>query len=445
MTRVIGALGIVTASFFMAAIYSEIRASRIDREAEQLEANALPSVEHTVAARGALWRLHAAFHEYVEGEGDERLTADAAMQAARETIASELALEFATASYAGELELEASARTELAEVDRLLAELRDAARDDTERASAVRKFRRAFQQTDTALERLMSLNAREGMVEVARISTIRAESVRLMLMINLACVALSVLAAVLALRSLRRQRSIERAYEDLLETRATELERFALRTAHDLLGPLSALFFTLSSLKRNSERGLPVTDGIERAVACLKRSQSLVEGIMAFARSGGAAPGGRAHLRATVDGAIDEARTDAEGVQFAVEGFDEEVVVACSSGVLVSVVSNLVRNAVKYLEDQPEKRVSVRASVRGQAVRVEVEDTGPGLPPGLKEHVFEPYVRAPNNDKPGLGLGLATVRRFVEAHGGQVGVDASPQRGCIFWFELPRAAPASGG
>jgi len=71
-------------------------------------------------------------------------------------------------------------------------------------------------------------------------------------------------------------------------------------------------------------------------------------------------------------------------------------------------------------------------------VRVEVEDTGPGLPPGIEHSIFEPYVRAPGVTQPGLGLGLATVKRFADSHGGAVGV-LRAEAGTVFWFELPRA------
>ncbi|GAO01625.1 sensor histidine kinase KdpD [Anaeromyxobacter sp. PSR-1] len=100
-------------------------------------------------------------------------------------------------------------------------------------------------------------------------------------------------------------------------------------------------------------------------------------------------------------------------------------------------VGNPVENAVKYA--RRGGRVVVRSSTDAAAIHVEVEDDGPGLPPDLGDRVFEPYVRGAW-DVPGLGLGLATVKRLAEAHGGRVGVRSEPGQGATFWFELPRAA-----
>jgi signal transduction histidine kinase len=112
--------------------------------------------------------------------------------------------------------------------------------------------------------------------------------------------------------------------------------------------------------------------------------------------------------------------------------------VACSPGVLVSVVTNLLGNAVKYMGDAPIKRVTVRSTIARTVARVEVSDTGPGVPRELRERIFDPYVRATNPSIPGMGLGLATVRRLIESHGGSVGMEPNGGiGGSVFWFELP--------
>jgi signal transduction histidine kinase len=87
-----------------------------------------------------------------------------------------------------------------------------------------------------------------------------------------------------------------------------------------------------------------------------------------------------------------------------------------------------------------ERRVVVRVALRGGMARVEVVDTGPGIPPGAEHRIFEPYVRG-HTEGLGIGLGLATVKRLVLAHGGRLGVLPNEGRGCTFWVELPVAAP----
>jgi signal transduction histidine kinase len=441
LAPVVIAFAVVAVGFVLATVYGEVRASAIDEETEQLETNALPSVEHLAAARDALWHLENGSNAYVDEPGEGRQEAELIMATARRDIDEELATEFATEQYPGEAQLQSDATHALGDLDRLLSRMREVTSHDEAagRAYERQKVRSGIERVDVAIDRIMALNATQGHAEARRIASIRAGSLRLLFGLNVACIVFSAVAAFVALRSLRRQRSLELAHEALLEVQAADLERFASRVAHDLLSPLSALAFTLSTVKRNAEKGLPLEEPIGRAEACLKRSQNLVDGVMDFARSGAAAKGGRASLRRTLDGVLEEARSEAPGVDVVVEGLDDEVQVGCSAGVLTSILSNLVRNAVKYMEARPDQRLSIRASTSGETVRVEVGDTGPGLPPGLEPHVFEPYVRSADNPKPGLGLGLATVQRFVESHEGRVGVESSPGHGCVFWFELPRA------
>jgi len=114
--------------------------------------------------------------------------------------------------------------------------------------------------------------------------------------------------------------------------------------------------------------------------------------------------------------------------------------VACSQGVLLSLLSNLLRNAIKYLGEAEVREVSLRVKPRRGRVLFEVEDTGPGIPQASVGRVFELYVRGPNLGPPGLGLGLATVKRLAESHGGTVGLRPGARAGSVFWFELEEAA-----
>ena len=125
----------------------------------------------------------------------------------------------------------------------------------------------------------------------------------------------------------------------------------------------------------------------------------------------------------------------AAGIELTSEPF-ASCEVACEPGVLTVLVSNLVNNAIKFMDESEVRHIEVRAQGDSRRVRVEVEDTGPGFPRGFEAIIFDPYARATTR-APGLGLGLATVKRLVDAHGGKVGVVQREGVGTLFWFELP--------
>lgn len=107
------------------------------------------------------------------------------------------------------------------------------------------------------------------------------------------------------------------------------------------------------------------------------------------------------------------------------------------------VLTNLLDNAFKYTPDGGEIRVS---SEPGEsAIRVCVEDTGPGIPEKDLPRLFERFYRvdkARSREEGGTGLGLAIVKHIVERHGGKAGVENRAGGGARFWFELPCKVPA---
>jgi signal transduction histidine kinase len=99
---------------------------------------------------------------------------------------------------------------------------------------------------------------------------------------------------------------------------------------------------------------------------------------------------------------------------------------------------NLVSNAIKY--NRPEGTVTIRAQVRGEAVRLEVEDTGIGIGEEDRRRLFEKYFRAERSRQTrGTGLGLAVTREIVRAHGADLEVRSREGHGSVFAFELPAA------
>ena len=110
---------------------------------------------------------------------------------------------------------------------------------------------------------------------------------------------------------------------------------------------------------------------------------------------------------------------------------------------LRTLIENLLSNAIKYGGENG--RVTVEAGSDDRHVRVAVRDRGPGIPDADLPRIFEPFYRGRGTGADGSGLGLALVRRIVEALGGRIAVESRPSDGTTFTVFLPRAAGAGPG
>ena len=100
---------------------------------------------------------------------------------------------------------------------------------------------------------------------------------------------------------------------------------------------------------------------------------------------------------------------------------------------------NLLGNAIKFTPKGG--KIELAAQQHGDMVRVEVRDSGPGIPREERERIFEAFHRMRQSEKAseGTGLGLAITRRLVELHGGELDVQSEPGSGSCFYFTLPSA------
>jgi two-component system sensor histidine kinase SenX3 len=147
-------------------------------------------------------------------------------------------------------------------------------------------------------------------------------------------------------------------------------------------------------------------------------------------------------IDALVNEAVDRVRPAAivAGIDVRVHDDAPNAMVACDRRQVVSAITNLVDNAVKYSE--PGSAVEVTAAAEAESVVVTVKDAGIGIPSRDLQRIFERFYRvdqARSRATGGTGLGLAIVRHVAQAHGGEVTVESVEGEGSAFRFVLPLA------
>ena len=125
----------------------------------------------------------------------------------------------------------------------------------------------------------------------------------------------------------------------------------------------------------------------------------------------------------------------ARGCEFTVSSVDTALAVSADRDLLFSAVGNLLHNAFKFTH--PHTEVTLNAYAAADRILIDVRDNCGGLPPGLAEELFLPFVQA-GTDTSGLGLGLSICQRAVAANDGILSVRDMPGSGCVFTINLPR-------
>jgi len=104
---------------------------------------------------------------------------------------------------------------------------------------------------------------------------------------------------------------------------------------------------------------------------------------------------------------------------------------------LLEVFQNLIENAAKFMGDQPSLCIEISAELNGEMIVCKVKDNGIGIDPVYHARIFNLFERL-NPKIDGTGIGMALVKRIIEAHGGAITVESNgDQQGSSFIFTLP--------
>jgi signal transduction histidine kinase len=233
-----------------------------------------------------------------------------------------------------------------------------------------------------------------------------------------------------------------RAERSDLAAKNTELERFTYTVSHDLKGPLVTIAGFAALADTDIAAGKPdqARQDIGRIAAAANRMHRLLDDLLDLSRIGRVVhPPEEVDVGSLAREAVELVRIQLERKGIAIEIAPDLPVVRADRRRLGEVLQNLVENAAKFTDggEHPRIEVGTRGGTDGEHLFF-VRDNGRGIDPRFLERVFDIFMKLDTSAE-GTGVGLALVRRIVEAHGGRVWAESEGRgRGTTFFVTLPR-------
>jgi signal transduction histidine kinase/CheY-like chemotaxis protein len=242
---------------------------------------------------------------------------------------------------------------------------------------------------------------------------------------------------------LKRQNTVAEKARVEAEEASRSKSRFFAAANHDLRQPLHSLGLFATAL-RNGSVDDQSRKMIDQILQCTESLEQLFDNLLDISKL----DAGQVEVKreiVSINAVFDRLRGT-----FAVPAEDKgltltlrrsKAMVATDSTLLFRVLSNLIANALRYTE---EGGILVGCRKRGRSVRIEVWDTGVGIPREQHDRIFEEFYQLnnPSRDRTrGLGLGLATVKRIVQLLGHPLHLKSVPGRGSKFSIDVPLADP----
>ncbi len=240
------------------------------------------------------------------------------------------------------------------------------------------------------------------------------------------------------------------------------LGELAAMIAHEVRNLMTPVVASAQRALRDPSDQARTRGALDRAVRCGSQAVGVADAILDLAIAGGASSTGADAARAGVGEAVELAMASlgerAEEIRLQPQG-GEGHAVAMNPSALAQVLANLFANAIEAsASGEPEIRVRAEVDPGGSTwnaprVVVEVQDDGPGVPWGIRDSLFEPFVRQAaarpagpakpegggGQRRGGAGLGLAICRRLVERAGGSIELVDGDGLGACFRLTLPIA------
>jgi C4-dicarboxylate-specific signal transduction histidine kinase len=242
----------------------------------------------------------------------------------------------------------------------------------------------------------------------------------------------------------RREQELRDKQEQLIQAgKLATLGELTTGVAHELNNPLNNIGLYVGNVIDQARLGTLENDrlvtDLEKAMEQVRKATEIISHLRTFGR---VAPVSLEPV--DVDEVIERSlslvqeQLKIRGIEVDFELCPDELLVLANPIQLEQVFINLLTNARDALEDSRTKRIRIVTEREGDLIRIQVSDTGPGIPRQLEARVFDPFFTTKEVGS-GTGLGLSITYSIVKEHGGEISVSSRPRRGATFQILLPVA------
>lgn len=225
-------------------------------------------------------------------------------------------------------------------------------------------------------------------------------------------------------------------------SKMSALGEMAGGVAHEINNPVAIIHGNAILLQQLAARGEVAPELMQQTARVIaqtaERISKITRSLLAFARDADQDPFQRISVRALVDETAEfcRERFRGHGIDFRIDPIDASLALECRPVQISQVVLNLLNNAHDAVEKLPERWIRIGVADLGERIELRVTDSGPGIPRGLEEKIFQPFFTTKDVGK-GTGLGLSVASGIVESHAGTLRVDPASEN-TAFVLGLPK-------
>lgn len=236
-------------------------------------------------------------------------------------------------------------------------------------------------------------------------------------------------------------RQEQQALATELELRNAELERFVYTVSHDLRTPLISIKGLIGLLQKDIDANdaRKIENDMTKINKAADTMGDTLSGLLELSRIGRVInPPENGSLTRLAEKAAEVFRDEIEQHGIELDIRDDMPQYWGDSLRLLEVFQNLIENSIKFMGEQSSPRIEISAQTNGGMIECKIEDNGIGIDPAYHDRIFNLFERLDPQIE-GSGIGMALVKRIVEAHGGEIQIESAGEgRGSRVVFTLPQ-------